>query len=125
MTKIIKTCPKILWLKDITTQPVGGKALGLNKLMGWGLNVPNGFVIIDAQPGQIPSELAEFYQQLGAAKVAVRSSALGEDGEESSFAGLYESILNVEGLDAFQPPSMTVCNHYKASELRPINSSNR
>ena len=35
-----------------------------------------------------------------AATVAVRSSAIGEDGAETSFAGQHETILEVHGLDA-------------------------
>lgn len=98
---------RIHWLKDVdrhveSLHQLGGKAMGLNQLQRWGLNVPGGFVILNAQLGSYPEELADYYQQLGAGNVAVRSSALGEDGADSSFAGQYESILNVCGLQALQ-----------------------
>lgn len=67
-----------------------------------GLNVPTGFVIIDAQAEVFPDDLAMRYALLGGGKVAVRSSAIGEDGEDASFAGQYETILNVEGEDALK-----------------------
>lgn len=98
-----KVAPRqLLWVQDIENQAVGGKALGLHKLMQWGLNVPPAFVVINAKVGKTPAELADFYRLMGEGKVAVRSSAIGEDGDDSSFAGLYETILNVEGLEALQ-----------------------
>ena len=40
--------------------------------------------------------LEAMWKKLGAKKVAVRSSGANEDGEENSFAGVYESILNIQ-----------------------------
>ena len=47
-------------------------------------------------PGDIRSEVLEFYRSLGdGARVAVRSSATAEDLEDASFAGQQETYLNV------------------------------
>ena len=97
----IKTSASVRWIEDIepARDPVGGKAEGLSRLIAWGLSVPRAFVIINAQEGGYEEQAIARYRELGAAKVAVRSSALGEDGSESSFAGLYETVLNVQGED--------------------------
>lgn len=93
--------PRILQFHDIQKEDaIGGKAEGLVRLINMGLNVPPGFVIIDAEPGQYPAKLEQNYLALGGAKVAVRSSAIGEDSSGASFAGQYETILDVEGMDA-------------------------
>lgn len=78
----------------------GGKAAGLAQLLRHGLPVPPGFVIVGAEPGRLPAAAVEAFRALGG-PVAVRSSALGEDGEHASFAGQYESVLGVEGEEAF------------------------
>ena len=44
--------------------------------------------------------VARAYDELGAPRVAVRSSAIGEDGAETSFAGQHDTILGVQGVDA-------------------------
>ncbi|MCB1614567.1 MAG: hypothetical protein KDI30_01010, partial [Pseudomonadales bacterium] len=57
-----------------------------------------GFVIISPEALTIP-QLETAYRQLGSGKVAVRSSAIGEDGTENSFAGQYETLLSIIGTE--------------------------
>ena len=93
------TAAQLLWLGELAHQAAGGKAHGLKQLMDWQLPCPSGFVILDATRPAPAQLLAQFYRELGECKVAVRSSAIGEDGEHASFAGQYETILNVQGLE--------------------------
>jgi phosphohistidine swiveling domain-containing protein len=99
MTTGGSTSDQLIWLRDLTNQAAGGKAHGLKLLMDWQLPCPDGFVILDASKPVPEQDLAAFYHQLGEGKVAVRSSALGEDGEQASFAGQYETVLDVQGID--------------------------
>ncbi|MBW2700458.1 MAG: pyruvate, water dikinase [Deltaproteobacteria bacterium] len=94
--------PRIIDLRSIGQASVGGKAEGLARLLTLGLKVPEGFVITGARPGVLPANLEKAYEGLGGGMVAVRSSAADEDGAEASFAGQYESHLNVEGLEALR-----------------------
>jgi pyruvate,water dikinase len=89
--------PCIVPLRDIDHQPVGGKAAGLARLAGLGLSVPAGFVVVGATPGHLPTGLGAALTGLGADRVAVRSSALAEDGRAASFAGQLETVLDVRG----------------------------
>ncbi len=91
---------RIIPLQDLHGIHAGGKANGLHRLITMGFNVPPGFVLLNAQPGQLPTDLAEHYAAIGGGAVAVRSSALDEDGSDASFAGQYETVLNVQGIDA-------------------------
>ncbi|MGE5274988.1 MAG: PEP/pyruvate-binding domain-containing protein [Verrucomicrobiota bacterium] len=51
-------------------------------------------------PGAVRDEIAARYEELGEPPVAVRSSALGEDSREATFAGQQETYLWVRGADA-------------------------
>lgn len=93
---------EILTLQAIEQPDVGGKAYGLSRLLSMGLAVPPAFVIRQARAGNYPADLLDHYRALGAGKVAVRSSAVGEDGQDASFAGQYDTVLNVEGESALQ-----------------------
>ncbi len=85
-------------LGDLPPGVGGGKASGLAELVRAGLAVPPGFVIVN--PGSVSDdELRDAYRNLGEGSVAVRSSGDLEDGESASFAGQYETVLNVTGFE--------------------------
>jgi pyruvate,water dikinase len=96
------TAPKCIPLELVAGEAVGGKAEGLVRLLSYGFDVPAGFVVMGATPGNLPDDLDAQYERIGAGKVAVRSSAIGEDSGEASFAGQYETVLNVEGTEALR-----------------------
>ena len=74
----------------------GAKARNLGLLLRAGFQVPNGFVIPDplGDPGWERAIEAGLHR-LGPGPFAVRSSALAEDGAESSFAGQLATTLGV------------------------------
>ncbi len=93
----------------------GAKAANLATLMGLGVQVPDGVVVPasvfstyaagrepDELPDALPDELLEaLYGFAGSAEpVAVRSSGIAEDLAGASYAGQYETVLNVRGRDA-------------------------
>lgn len=92
---------------------VGGKVANLSKLAE-DFRVPPGFCLLagdatpdgDRLPEDLQRELTAAYAELGTRlgtddpPVAVRSSAVDEDGEVASFAGQHETFLNVRGADA-------------------------
>jgi len=89
-------------------QVYGGKAARLSEALCAGLPVPAGFVLHPdgvartAQNNLLPNERAALEHSLAPFKdgaLAVRSSAVGEDGALASFAGQHASFLNVRGLD--------------------------
>jgi pyruvate,water dikinase len=78
---------------------VGGKAASLGELMADGVKVPDG-VVLAADGADLPSAergalLRDAIAALAGGPFAVRSSGVTEDGADHSFAGMYESILDV------------------------------
>ncbi len=71
---------------------VGQKAATLSQLKHWGYSVPTGWVL---PPGDDPEPLIQFLPISDSEPLVVRSSAVGEDSEQASAAGQYQSILNV------------------------------
>lgn len=53
-------------------------------------------------PPDVKDDIAAALAYVGTPRVAVRSSAAQEDGSHHSFAGLFESLLNVTGTDAVE-----------------------
>ncbi len=79
----------------------GGKASSLARSLGAGLPVPPGFAlsaeyveaVFDGNAGAV-RDLRSVFAGLGG-PCAVRSSAIGEDSEDASFAGQHITLLNV------------------------------
>jgi phosphoenolpyruvate synthase/pyruvate phosphate dikinase len=78
---------------------VGGKAANLGELLAAGVRVPDGVVLTagaaDLSPADRESLLRDALSALGTGPFAVRSSGISEDGLEHSYAGMYESVLDV------------------------------
>jgi pyruvate,water dikinase len=84
----------ILWLGDPRASDpavAGGKAASLSRLAAFHC-IPPGFVVA-GDPAE--ADVYEAYRQLGEPSVAVRSSAVDEDGADHSFAGIHETFLNL------------------------------
>ena len=104
----------LLWLgdpKSFDAALVGGKAANLSRLARMHHRVPDGFslpvtVMEEAHPLDLRDEIFVATSDLMACHslpelvVAVRSSAVDEDGAVASFAGQHETYLNIVGADA-------------------------
>jgi phosphoenolpyruvate synthase/pyruvate phosphate dikinase len=91
---------RVLWLKDADDiSLVGGKALSLNRLVWAGFNVPDGFVITTSSSSTmieaLEKEILEYYASLNTPSMAVRSSAVAEDGKSDAWAGQFDTFLDV------------------------------
>lgn len=76
---------------------IGGKAAGLQRLAAAGIPVPPGRIIPAETPEDDIDRLAEaIVATWPTTRLAVRSSGVGEDSAEASFAGQFETVLNVE-----------------------------
>ena len=78
---------------------VGGKAASLGELLASGVRVPEGVVLTAEAGAMTGDERRQLFGagswDLGTGPFAVRSSGVSEDGVERSFAGMYESVLDV------------------------------
>ena len=99
---------KVIPLRAATTlAEVGGKAANLARLIAAGAPVPDGFVLTngalqhfvaeqEALPLDVDSIVVGAWQSaFSNGPVIVRSSAVGEDSEDASFAGQLDSVPNV------------------------------
>lgn len=105
---------------------VGAKAARLGALVRAGLPVPEGLVLTTAAyrsvlaaaglgpdapvdrilaaalPADVADAVSSVGEYFGEATLAVRSSAVGEDGADRSYAGQFTTVLNVRGPEALR-----------------------
>ena len=119
----------LLWLgdpKSFDASRVGGKAANLSRLARLYPRVPDGFclpvtVMDQEHPLDLRDEISRAISDLMVCHslpelvVAVRSSAVDEDGAVASFAGQHETYLNIVGADAILQ-AMTRCWESARSE---------
>lgn len=103
-------------IRDVAGRPdlAGGKGGNLATMVAAGIAVPDGFVVTsealqaggdDILSAENWARVETLWKKMRLTRAAVRSSGLNEDGEDRSYAGVFESVLNVErdGLrDAFR-----------------------
>lgn len=138
-------------------ETIGRKAAALGELTSKGFRVPPGFVVsVEALrqvlgdlvgteendvaarriseaplPGDLTAELAEAYRPYADTLVAVRSSGIAEDLAGASFAGQYESVLNVCGWEAlveavrecWRSALSARISAYRGSEAGPVSAT--
>ena len=95
----------MLELQSVHDEGYGGKALELGRALRAGLPVPPGWALSPPLVerivlGDSSARQRVFAQLDGLGPAAVRSSAVGEDGADASFAGQHASVLNVRGREA-------------------------
>ena len=87
-------------------QTYGGKAAQLGSAIAAGLPVPDGYALnpalVDAvaRGDQAVREAVDRICEEMPGPLAVRSSAIGEDGDSASFAGQHATLLNIRGANA-------------------------
>lgn len=134
---------KYVWffneLKEEQKHRSGGKGATLARLFQKGYPVPNGFVIqanafdkdrlIPEAMLQIQKGLMDLRQETRGFSLAVRSSALCEDSHSASYAGQFDTILNVSTeQEIFQAIDRVHASYYREevkaySNVKGINQS--
>jgi len=141
------------WLKDIQENDipeVGKKALELARLKRSGFPVPDAFVIThltclkifcnriivpnrpdvnglieeNAVPENIVNQILRGFRRLGS-HVAVRSSAVKEDQEGTSFAGQFETVLDIKEKNALLQAVRTCFNSQFSERVRGYAGRNK
>ncbi|MBW4611691.1 MAG: glycerol-3-phosphate acyltransferase [Desmonostoc vinosum HA7617-LM4] len=125
MMEVLRGDRPILSLDDeLDAAVVGEKAATLSQIKRWGYSVPKGWVLSPVDP---PELLIEILQPSELSPLVVRSSAIGEDSEQASAAGQYETVLNVtsqQGLQTAIAQVQASYNHPSAVQYRRDRGSN-
>ena len=106
------TIVRLAEAKDVAT--FGGKAASLARAIGAALPVPGGFAVSWETVARIAAGDEASTHLLNVAfhscgeRVAVRSSAVGEDSADASFAGQHATILNITSVNALLEAVRTI-----------------
>jgi phosphohistidine swiveling domain-containing protein len=104
---------------------VGGKAASLGELLAAGVRVPDGVVLTVGVAGMTVDDRRSLLRagaaDLGVGPFAVRSSGISEDGADRSYAGIYESVLDVSAdeLSAATDRCLASARASRATEYEP------
>jgi len=114
----------ILRLHEIDGHPVGGKARGLKILRELGYNVPEAVVLLQPEPKELlDSVIRRHLISLGPGPKAVRSSAMSEDGLSASFAGQFESYLNLKSFEEIKSAIVKCVDAASAARVKAYTGS--
>ncbi|HJP70814.1 MAG TPA: PEP/pyruvate-binding domain-containing protein, partial [Candidatus Limnocylindria bacterium] len=100
------TAPHARRVRDLRmadADQVGGKAARLGELISAGAQVPDGVALtvaaVEMSADERNSVLEAALADLAGGPFAVRSSGVSEDGTERSFAGMYDTVLDVPAME--------------------------
>lgn len=91
----------------VSTAEIGRKAFALARLIAHGVRVPEGYAVTTAAcarffagggkefPPEVAQDILARHSAMGLDRVAVRSSGVAEDLADASYAGQYETVLDV------------------------------
>lgn len=107
------------FLGNVDMKICGGKAKGLFYLNDIGMNIPETLVIpnnilLDDYKKHIKEFVDKIVLAYGEVSFAVRSSAINEDGINRSWAGMYDTFLNVQADNVFD--TIKSAMQYKRTE---------
>ncbi|HLW31655.1 MAG TPA: PEP/pyruvate-binding domain-containing protein [Aequorivita sp.] len=119
------------WTPELQTA-AGGKAGMLARMLQNGYPVPEGFVILpwafqgeklkEEAWNEIQAHLNKIRKNHEGALFAVRSSSLNEDSAQASFAGEFETVLNVETDEEIQEAIYTVFKSRQSERVKVYSS---
>lgn len=121
----------VLFFEEITPDQrmlSGGKGGSLARLLQAGFPVPAGLVILPCAFGaeglkmqaweEIQQKLDHLRKTESGGSFAVRSSALSEDSQNASFAGEFETVLNMRSDEEIQRAILTVYNSRNSERVQ-------
>lgn len=125
----------VIRFKDLTPERqtfAGGKGSMLAKMFQRGYPVPDGFVIFptafkgeyleDVALKEVQELLDDMRKSKSNAKFAIRSSAFSEDNAQASYAGEFESVLNIETDKDIQEAIYTVFKSRESERVKSYSS---